>query len=238
MVMMETVSVLDYCHKQGVLYRDLKPENLLIDEQGHVRLIDMGLAARMTKQQPKRMSRVGTECYMAPEVRWAEKRRTPYGVSADWYTVGVLCYEFSAGDLPYENPDDDVPVYTPFKFADRDTEDFVLRLLEQDHNKRLGSGKHGVAEIQNHPFWKKDGVMPEWDLVPLKKFESCCKNIKPPDKPKKKKEKEKAAVEIATELAETAKDDGSAPVQDWDFVSPNAIVEEYMENMFRTVEGL
>ena len=41
----------------------------MIDEEGHVRLIDMGLAARMTEQQPRRMSRVGTECYMAPEVR-------------------------------------------------------------------------------------------------------------------------------------------------------------------------
>jgi serine/threonine protein kinase/CRP-like cAMP-binding protein len=234
-VMMEVVCVLGYCHSQGVLYRDLKPENLLIDEQGHVRLIDMGLAARITKQTPKRMSRVGTECYMAPEVRWAEKRRTPYGVSADWYTVGVLLYEFSAGDLPYEDPDQDKPVYSPFTFPDKETADLVSRLLEQDHSKRLGSGKNGLADIQAHAYWK--GV--EWDLLPLKKFESPCKGIKPPDKEKARKKKEKEAVKIASEMAaQDGKEDGSAPVHDWDFVSPNAIVEEYMENMYRLVSSI
>ena len=64
-VVMEVVCVIGYCHMQNVLYRDLKPENLLIDEQGHVRMIDMGLAARISKKQPKRRSRVGTDCYMA-----------------------------------------------------------------------------------------------------------------------------------------------------------------------------
>ena len=68
-VVMEVVCVIAYCHSQSVLYRDLKPENLLIDEAGHVRLIDMGLAARISKKTPKRKSRVGTDCYMAPEVR-------------------------------------------------------------------------------------------------------------------------------------------------------------------------
>jgi serine/threonine protein kinase len=58
-------------HDQKILYRDLKPENLLIDDVGHVRLIDMGLAVRWNGERPKRMSRVGTDCYMAPEVRHA-----------------------------------------------------------------------------------------------------------------------------------------------------------------------
>ena len=101
-VVMEVVCVLGYCHLQNVLYRDLKPENILIDEMGHVRLIDMGLAARISKKQPRRRSRVGTDCYRAPEVRWAKDRREPYGTSCDWYTVGVLAYEFSAGTVPYD----------------------------------------------------------------------------------------------------------------------------------------
>ena len=75
--MMEVVEVLSYMHGQKILYRDLKPENLLVDDEGHVRLIDMGLAVRWTGEKP-RTSRVGTDCYMAPEVRWARRtaRRT------------------------------------------------------------------------------------------------------------------------------------------------------------------
>jgi len=219
-----------------VLYRDLKPENLLIDEFGHIRLIDMGLATRITKSQPRRMSRVGTECYMAPEVRWAKDRREPYGVSSDWYTVGVLLYEFSAGDLPYENPEAKVPKYTEFEFPDPKAKDLVKLLLHQDHTKRLGSGPDGVQEIQRHAYWQ--GV--EWDLVPLKKLDSPCKGLKEGKSSKKKRqEKENAAIEVAAEYAAAdSEDDHSAPVANWDFVAPQALIEEYMENMYHAVSAI
>ena len=160
-IVMETVCVLAYCHSQSVLYRDLKPENLLIDDMGHVRLIDMGLAARITKKTPKRRSRVGTDCYMAPEVRYARDRREMYGTSCDWYTVGVLTYEFSAGRVPFADPKAQPPVYRPHAFADPHCEDFVKRLLDQDHKTRLGCGARGVKELLEHPYFR--GV--EWELV-------------------------------------------------------------------------
>ena len=235
--MMEIVVVIHYCHAQNVLYRDLKPENILVDVEGHVRLIDMGLAARMSKEQPKRMSRVGTECYMAPEVRWARDRKQPYGVSADWYTVGVLCYEFHAGDLPFDNPEDDQPEYIHWSFEDPHAEDLVKKLLVQDHKKRLGCGGEGVLEIHRHPYWK----VVEWDLVPLKKYESPCKGLQA-GKTSKKKQREniQAAIDVAQEIAKADKDDlgDSAPVVDWDFVAPTAIVEEYMENMYHCVSAI
>jgi len=158
-ILMEVVCVIYYCHTQMVLYRDLKPENVLIDADGHIRLIDMGLAARITKKTPLRRSRVGTDCYMAPEVtrtrtltkpagprsggepcpnpnpnpdpnpdpnpnlhlhlnqvRWAKERRQPYGLTCDWYTVGVLTYEFSAGTVPYAHPEDQTPSYREHDF--------------------------------------------------------------------------------------------------------------------------
>ena len=118
-ILMEVVCVIYYCHTQMVLYRDLKPENVLIDADGHIRLIDMGLAARITKKTPLRRSRVGTDCYMAPEVRWAKERRQPYGLTCDWYTVGVLTYEFSAGTVPYAHPEDTTPTYREHDFKDR-----------------------------------------------------------------------------------------------------------------------
>lgn len=231
---METICVVGYCHTQNVLYRDMKPENLLIDQQGHVRMIDMGLAARITKKQPKRKSRVGTDCYMAPEVRWAKDRREPYGLSCDWYTVGVLMYEFCAGTVPYARPDQENPTYRPHDFKDPQLEDFVKGLLNQDHNKRLGSGPSGINEILDHPYWH--GV--EWDLVPLKKFESPCLGVKAPAK--RKKDKENLAVQIASDIAEAGSEeqDEEYNVANWDFVSPTAVVEEYMENMYQCVSAI
>ena len=52
-------------------------------------------------------------------MRWAKDRRQPYGLTCDWYTVGVLTYEFSAGKVPYEHPEDTNPVYREHDFKDR-----------------------------------------------------------------------------------------------------------------------
>ncbi len=233
-VVMEVVCVIAYCHSQSVLYRDLKPENLLIDEAGHVRLIDMGLAARISKKTPKRKSRVGTDCYMAPEVRWAKDRRTPYGQSCDWYTVGVLTYEFSAGAVPFAKPDEPCPEYRHHKFSDPHCDNMVKGLLDQDPATRLGCGPSGVQEIYAHPYWR--GI--EWDLVPLKKFESPCKGLKGP--PKRKKEKENQAVQIASDIIEAEREEADTEyvVGNWSFTSHNAIIEEYMENMYQCVSSI
>jgi len=233
-VVMEVVCVMYYCHTQMVLYRDLKPENVLIDADGHIRLIDMGLAARITKKTPTRRSRVGTDCYMAPEVRWAKERRQPYGLSCDWYTIGVLTYEFSAGNVPFAHPEDETPAYREHEFSDKRCEQFVKGLLLQDHTKRLGCGAAGINEILEHPYWR--GI--EWDLVPLKKFESPCKGLKGP--PKKKKEKENQAVQIATDMSEAEREepDQEYNVGSWDHVSPTAVIEEYMENMYQCVSSI
>jgi len=233
-VVMEVVCVLYYCHTQMVIYRDLKPENVLIDADGHIRLIDMGLAARITKKTPTRRSRVGTDCYMAPEVRWAKERRQPYGLTCDWYTVGVLTYEFSAGTVPYAHPEDESPAYREHDFKDAHAESLVKGLLVQDHSKRLGCGPSGINEILEHKYWR--GI--EWDLVPLKKFESPCRGLKAP--PKKKKEKENQAVQIATDMSEAEREpeDLEYNVGSWDHVSPTAVIEEYMENMYQCVSSI
>jgi len=233
-VVMETVCVIAYMHQASVLYRDLKPENLLIDEQGHIRLIDMGLAARVTKKSPKRRSRVGTDCYMAPEVRWAKDRREQYGFSCDWYTVGVLTYEFSAGTVPFSHPEYDCPVYRHHEFADSQCEALVKALLDQDHKTRLGCGARGVSELLDHPYWR--GI--EWELVPLKKFDSPCKGLKGPRK--QKREGEKKAEQIAADINEAGAEGGGEEhaVGNWDFVSPNAVIEEYMENIYLCVSSI
>ena len=162
---METVEVISYMHGHKILYRDLKPENLLVDDEGHVRLIDMGLAVKWQGDKPRRTSRVGTDCYMAPEVRWARKLREAYGVSVDWYTVGVLLYEFSNGALPYTQRDTPQPVYRPGNFPSPECKDFCESLLSQDWRIRLGCKAAGSDEIKDHDYFK--GI--DWDIV------SACK---------------------------------------------------------------
>ena len=66
----------------------MKPENLLLDHEGHVRLIDFGLALAGAGQMPTSMEHCGTPCYMAPEVKQAARRRQDYSHAADWYTLG------------------------------------------------------------------------------------------------------------------------------------------------------
>ena len=123
------------------------------------------------------------------KVRHAKERKEPYGTSCDWYTIGVLTYEFSAGTVPFAKPEVESPVYRPHDFKDAEAENFVRGLLDQDHTTRLGCGPSGTGEILDHAYWR--GI--EWELVPLKKFESPCKGLKGP--PKRKKEKENQALE-------------------------------------------
>ena len=79
--------------------------------------------------------------------------------------------------------------------------DLITRLLDQDHRTRLGCGAEGVDELLRHPYWKGGPFAKsvEWELLPLKKFESPCKGLHAGQKTSKKKQREKAeaAVEVA-----------------------------------------
>jgi len=234
----EVVEVFGYMHSCKIMYRDLKPENLLVDDEGHVRLIDMGLAVRFSESSPKRTSRVGTDCYMAPEVRWAHKKKLPYGVSCDWYTVGVLLYEFANGALPYTKRDTDSPLYREGEFPSTECQHLCTELLNQDYKTRLGSGPRGVLEIKEHAYF----AHVDWELVPACTLPSPMKGVK--GIPKRKKDKETQAQRTACNIADADKADfDSKTVQEynvgtWDFVSPKAVTEEYMESMYQCVSSI
>nr|XP_040053487.1 LOW QUALITY PROTEIN: G protein-coupled receptor kinase 5-like [Gasterosteus aculeatus aculeatus] len=84
-----------HLHQNAILYRDLKPENILLDDLGHIRISDLGLSVRVSRGSAVR-GMVGTLGYMAPEVI----SRRPYGVSVDWWGLGCLLYEMTAGRPP------------------------------------------------------------------------------------------------------------------------------------------
>jgi len=235
--LMEVTEVMSYMHSQSILYRDLKPENLLIDDEGHIRLIDMGLAARF---DPKagRNSRVGTDCYMAPEVRFARRRRQAYGKSADWYTVGVLLYEFTHGALPFTGRDAETPIYRGGEFPTKACKALCEGMLAQDWKRRIGCGPSGDAEIKQHEYF--EGV--DWDIVAACKIPSPMKGVK--GVPKKKKDKEMQAQRTAGEIADADKTEEEArhhqeyTIDSWNFVSPTVVSEEYMESVYQCVSAI
>lgn len=98
----EIVLVLEYLHEQqgGVAYRDLKPENLLLDEEGHIKLVDFGFAKRLGSTETYTLC--GTPEYLAPEVIHNKGHTT----AVDWWALGILIYEFLTGYPPFwhQNP--------------------------------------------------------------------------------------------------------------------------------------
>ncbi|XP_067034665.1 cAMP-dependent protein kinase catalytic subunit beta-like isoform X2 [Acropora muricata] len=92
----ELAITLDYLHKSGILYRDLKLENILIDEEGHIKLVDFGLA-KLVKPRERTGTICGTLQYMAPEILNGK----PYSHEVDWWSLGVVMYTLLVGKNPY-----------------------------------------------------------------------------------------------------------------------------------------
>ena len=174
-VALEVAACLLYLHSRAVLFRDLKPENLLIDMSGHCRVVDFG-AAKMgdpdSGQPPTSSEYTGTPIYMAPEVKLVDEIGTPYSVGVDWFSYGVLIYEFAEGRLPFGpepkfmNCDEE---FVSPKLRDENGNevphlfDFLSALLDWDPKSRLGGA--GVAA---HPYLK--GA--DWELVGLARLKS------------------------------------------------------------------
>jgi len=96
-VMLRTIQGLDFLHSRGIMHRDIKSDNLLISERGDVKLADFGYAVLLSKDQQKRKSRVGTICWMAPELIMAKA----YTAAIDIWSTGITAIEMADGQPPY-----------------------------------------------------------------------------------------------------------------------------------------
>lgn len=101
--------VLEYLHNNCIVYRDLKPENVVVGSDGYLKLVDMGTCKHLPKHFSKTFTIIGTPIYMAPEIIVGKG----YSYSADLWSLGVMLYEFIFGDVPYgRNCDDIYSIYS------------------------------------------------------------------------------------------------------------------------------
>ncbi|XP_044592863.1 atypical protein kinase C isoform X3 [Cotesia glomerata] len=178
---------LNFLHKKGIIYRDLKLDNVLLDHEGHVKLTDYGMCKEGVRDGDTTATFCGTPNYIAPEIL----RGDEYGFSVDWWALGVLLYEMLAGRSPFD-------IAGASENPDQNTEDYLFQVILQktiriprslsvkaasvlkgflckEPNERLGCGRGPSAflDIVGHPFFKAI----DWEMLEQKQ-------VTPPYKPR------------------------------------------------------
>ncbi|KAI9626136.1 hypothetical protein H4Q26_015882 [Puccinia striiformis f. sp. tritici PST-130] len=154
----EVLLALEYFHQNGVIYRDLKLDNILLTLDGHIKVADYGLCKEEMWYQNTTSTFCGTPEFMAPEILLEQR----YGRAVDWWAFGVLIYEMLLGQSPFRGDDEDeifdailedeplYPIHMP-----RDSVSILQKLLTRDPARRLGGGPNDAEEIKAHPFFRE-----------------------------------------------------------------------------------
>uniref|UniRef100_A0A8C7UN47 Ribosomal protein S6 kinase n=1 Tax=Oncorhynchus mykiss TaxID=8022 RepID=A0A8C7UN47_ONCMY len=159
----EIILALEHLHKLGIVYRDIKLENILLDSEGHLVLTDFGLSKEFLEEEKERTySFCGTIEYMAPEII---RGKSGHGKSVDWWSLGILMFELLTGASPFtlegeRNSQSEVSkrilhCEPPFpSMIGAVAQDLLRKLLVKDPHKRLGSGPRRAEDIKTHAFFK------------------------------------------------------------------------------------
>lgn len=148
---------LEHVHAHNVIYRDLKPENVLLDEHGNVRLTDFGLSKENIRElDTGAFSFCGTPEYLAPEIL----NRTGHGRAVDWWSLGALLYEMLTGLPPFYSQNRNA-LFDRIRFGrlefpaylSANAVSLLSGLLTRDPLKRLGCGEGDAEEVKKHPFF-------------------------------------------------------------------------------------
>uniref|UniRef100_A0AAY5F3Z3 Protein kinase C n=1 Tax=Electrophorus electricus TaxID=8005 RepID=A0AAY5F3Z3_ELEEL len=167
----EIICGLQFLHSKGIVYRDLKLDNILLDIDGHIKIADFGMCKENMFGEARTSTFCGTPDYIAPEILLGQK----YGTSVDWWSFGVLLYEMLIGKSPFHGHDEeelfqsirtDDPCYP--RWLARDSRDILVKLFVREPERRLGV----KGNIRQHNFFR------DTDWSALEK-----RQVEPPFKP-------------------------------------------------------
>ena len=147
------VLAIEYLHAKDIIYRDLKPENLLLDRTGYLRIADFGFAKVV---EDRTFTLCGTPEYLAPEIVLSQG----HGKAVDWWALGILAFEMLAGYPPFFD-DHPLGIYEKIlrnevafpAHIDPYAKDLIRGLLTADRSKRLGNLRGGAKDVMTHAWF-------------------------------------------------------------------------------------
>lgn len=161
----EILAALEYLHCRNIVYRDLKPENVMLDCEGHIKLIDFGLSKQLSSKHEYTFSFCGSSKYLSPEMQSGEA----HNLTLDYYSLGMFLYEMLSGHIPHQT---EVPL-SPFSpkltfpsHLSKPCKSMLEGLLQKYPENRLGFST--IQEIKTHKWLKSVN----WKKVLKKKYKS------------------------------------------------------------------